>query len=188
MIEKDALLGVIDGVCRELDVPYFACRGFASVSSIRDIALRMIEDANSGRQPIVFYLGDHDPSGIDMTRDVEERLKLFVEYEGLDAPVVERLALNMDQIRRYNPPPNPAKATDSRYAAYRVQYGTESWELDALDPNVIVALVRDNIESVRDDELWDEAVNEQDNARAALRAISDDFDRVARLAQSGDSA
>lgn len=50
---------------------------------------------------------------------------------------VRRLALNMEQVRKYDPPPNPAKVTDSRFAAYCDQFGDESWELDALSPKVV---------------------------------------------------
>ena len=63
-----------------------------------------------------------------MTRDIQERLQLFT---GQDIEV-RRLALNIDQIKRYNPPPNPAKLTDSRATAYVREYGNDSWELDAL--------------------------------------------------------
>jgi hypothetical protein len=52
-----------------------------------------------------------------------------------------RLALNMDQIERYNPPPNPAKLTDSRANGYIARYGSSSWELDALEPTVLARLV-----------------------------------------------
>ena len=59
---------------------------------------------------------------------------------------VRRIALTMDQISRYDPPPNFAKVTDSRFANYQMQYGDESWELDALDPSVLDALIREHVE------------------------------------------
>ena len=86
--------------------------------------------------PVAIHLSDHDPSGVDMTRDLREKFELF----GLRFPI-ERVALTMDQIRRYEPPPNYAKASDSRSEGYVKQYGTECWELDALDPSVIQSVL-----------------------------------------------
>lgn len=77
---------------------------------------------------VIIHLGDHDPSGIDMTRDIQERLQMF----GADV-YVKRVALTMNQIGTYNPPPNPAKITDSRASKYIDEYSNESWELDALE-------------------------------------------------------
>lgn len=163
-IEKDALIGVIEGVCKELDVPYFACRGYSSQSEQWRAGKRFAEAHAAGREPIVFHLGDHDPSGIDMTRDNRDRLSMFCGYEVR----VERLALNWNQVERYRPPPNPAKNTDSRAHGYVSRYGNKSWELDALDPVTIAALVRRAVLSIRDEDLWASAVERENNAKARL--------------------
>ena len=149
-IEKEALMGVIEGVCRELDVPYFACRGNVSQSE----QWRAYRRHAAQQRTIILHLGDHDPSGVDMTRDNRDRLDLFHGYNGQTE--VERIALNMDQIEEYEPPPNFAKESDSRFEKYREIYGTESWELDALKPSVIDALIRKHVEKYRDPELWAE--------------------------------
>jgi hypothetical protein len=105
-IEKDALIGVIEGVCKESDVPYFACRGYASISEIwRAGNGRFLSKLQNEKQCTILYLGDHDPSGIDMAHDIRKRVNMFAG--GTDAITIERLALNMDQIQFYNPPPNP---------------------------------------------------------------------------------
>ena len=101
----------------------------------------------------ILHLGDHDPSGIDMTRDNAERL---ADVFGGDVEL-KRIALNMDQIDEYAPPPNPAKVTDSRFEQYLLMYGAESWELDALEPSVINELIVNEVALLRDDELFDEA-------------------------------
>lgn len=164
-IEKDALVGVIAGVCEECQVSYFACRGYNSQSEQWAAGQRFKNYLRRGQLPIVFHLGDHDPSGIDMTRDNEERLTLFAEN-----PIkVDRLALNWDQVKAYSPPPNPAKTTDSRYAGYIRNYGKDSWELDALEPQVIADLVRKAIESVRDNKAWMLAIKKEDEGKTALR-------------------
>jgi hypothetical protein len=71
-IEKDALLGILETICKKLDVPYFSCRGYVSQSSMWEAAQRFRENDREG---ILLHLGDHDPSGIDMSRDIQERLK-----------------------------------------------------------------------------------------------------------------
>jgi hypothetical protein len=168
-IEKEALVGVISGVCDELQVPYFACRGYNSQSEQWAAGRRFRGYLSKMQRPVVFHLGDHDPSGIDMTRDNEERLSLFAE----DQIEVERLALNMDQIRKYRPPPNPAKITDSRFTGYAKIHGKQSWELDALEPQMIADLVRTAVLSVRDNGLWEQALVEEDQGREELQSAMD---------------
>lgn len=149
-IEKDALIGVIERVCRDEDVTYFACRGYSSQSEQWNAGQRFAE---KGRPVIVLHLGDHDPSGIDMTRDNEERLSMFA-----GEPVeIRRLALNWDQVQEHNPPPNPTKMTDSRAEGYVAEFGSECWELDALEPAMIARLISEEINNIRDPEMWEEA-------------------------------
>lgn len=180
-IEKEALIGVVEGICNELRVPYFACRGYTSQSEAYVAGKRMLRYRRAGHTPIVLHFGDHDPSGIDMTRDNDDRLSMFA-----GAPVeVRRLALNMDQIERYNPPPNPAKVTDSRFEDYQRRFGDESWELDALDPQAIVELVRGEVEGLIDRDIWDAAKAREDSNKAHLELVSGRWDDVSDFL-SGD--
>lgn len=174
-IEKDALLGVVEGVCDKLRVPYFACRGYASQSELYSAGKRLADYSYRGQSPIVLHFGDHDPSGIDMTRDNEERLSMFA-----GEPVeVRRLALNMPQIRQYRPPPNPAKDTDARFAGYVQNFGTKCWELDALDPNVIATLIRREVEDIRNPDAWEAALAAENKSMALLRETSRRWNEVA---------
>lgn len=172
-IEKDALVGVFEGLCRSEDVPLFSCRGYTSQSAQWRAGMRMLNRLTEGRPQgtIVLHLGDHDPSGIDMTRDIEERLKMFMG-ENHECIRVERLALNMDQVRQYKLPPNPAKISDSRAAAYIKKHGRESWELDALNPAMLNKLVKDRIVEIRNAGLWDAQVNREQKAREKLKKIA----------------
>lgn len=185
-IEKDALVGVVEPVCTRWRVPYFACRGYSSQSEQYSAGKRFERVLARGRQPVVLHLGDHDPSGMDMTRDNADRLAMFAR-NGVE---VRRLALNMDQIEQYDPPPNPAKDTDSRAGkeledgtftpgSYRDLYGENSWELDALEPTVIDRLIEDEIGSLIDQDAWDQAIAEEARSKEVLRAISDRWDDVA---------
>ncbi len=165
-IEKDALIGVIEGVCDRYRVPYFACRGNVSVSEVYHSGKRLADiQRRQRRQPVILHLGDHDPSGLDMTRDNDERLAMFARSNGL---ILKRLALNMDQIEQYDPPPNPAKQTDSRYTKYAEEFGESSWELDALEPVVISDLIEDAIEEYKDDDKWKVTIDREDERKKAL--------------------
>lgn len=177
-VEKDALVGVLERACRELDVPWFSCRGYTSQSELYGAGKRLSWHMYENRQiPVIIHLGDHDPSGIDMTRDILDRLFMFVGTE----VEVQRIALNMDQIRQYDPPPNPAKITDSRFEGYAREHGDESWELDALDPRVIHKLIVDTVLEYRDDDLFTQVQEEEREKRELLSAAADDWRKVASI-------
>lgn len=118
-VEKDALVGIVGQICQRLDVNYFSCRGYVSQSEMWEAARRLYHRSREGKNIVLLHLGDHDPSGRDMSRDILERIKMF----GTDDLEFHRLALNMDQIDRYNPPPNPTKLTDSRATGYTDERG-----------------------------------------------------------------
>lgn len=166
-VEKDALEGVVGTICRRLDIPFFSCRGYTSQTAMWDNAQIMKDFAEKGQTPVILHLGDHDPSGIDMSRDIEARVRLFMGDVGEDL-IFSRIALNMGQIEQYTPPPNPAKTTDSRFAEYQRLHGDESWELDALEPTVISDLIEDAIKAYRDDDKFDDLAAKEKTERAFL--------------------
>ncbi len=109
-------------------------RGYDSWSSIHDAASRY-EDWESDPNKegvVVLYFGDHDPSGLDMDRSLEERLGQLGW-----APEILRAAITLDDVTRYKLPPNPTKSSDRRTRTYRAQHGNRSWELDALPVAVL---------------------------------------------------
>ncbi|MEV4212648.1 hypothetical protein [Micromonospora sp. NPDC049662] len=229
-IEKDAGIGVIEGVCHRNDVPYFSCRGYTSVSEIWAGAQRIRRHLEAGQDVVVLHIGDHDPSGLDMSRDVEERLRVFIDgdhdratssqlIEELTAEVgrrevlatwqamdpieqsrrfraarralgadgwgevsVRRIALNLDQVRMYDPPPNPAKSSDARYRRYVQETGLdESWELDALDPLVLQDLIQDAIDEHRDADSWAASTERMEADRGLLTETAERWDEVMAL-------
>ncbi len=197
-IEKDALVGVIEGACEEYDVPFFSCRGYVSQSEMWGAAMRAVKRAERTRpttrdsalrslgiaerdpqRTIVLHFGDHDPSGIDMTRDITDRINMFCARHGYPGIFeMRRLALNMDQVQQYEPPPNPAKITDSRFNAYQEVHGDESWELDALEPSVLDTLIRDEIVSLLDMDEFDRLKGVQDGYREELSTVSNRWQDV----------
>jgi len=173
-VEKDALEGVVGKAARQLDISYFSCRGYTSQTAMWQAGMRFKEYSRSGQQILLLHFGDHDPSGIDMSRDIEERLCLFMGEEQ-DSLTFKRVALNQDQIDQYNPPPNPAKVTDSRFQKYLEQYGEESWELDALDPRVIHDLIIKNVNEYRLDDLFNQAKQDEGVHKDLLRFVANNW-------------
>jgi hypothetical protein len=173
IVEKEALVGVLQGVCNDLDVPLLAARGYPSSTVLREFVERDIEESQ-GQVLQIFHLGDHDPSGIDMSRDLEERLNMFSEYMGIKIHL-DRIALNYAQIEELSPPPNPAKDTDSRFASYRRKFGEKSWELDAIPPTQLAALARGFIDRVRDPVAWAEKVEAREDVQARLAKLAKTF-------------
>ena len=169
-VEKDALIGVLERICNQLDVPYFSCRGYVSQSSMWEAAQRFKEH---GRDSFLIHLGDHDPSGIDMSRDIQDRLNLFRSN-----CEVQRIALTMEQVEKYNPPPNPAKISDSRSNGYIANYGYSSWELDALKPQIITALIKQAVDKLTDKKKRNALIAEQDDHRANIQKVAKKWNSV----------
>jgi hypothetical protein len=175
-IEKEALLGVIEAICTELRVPYFAHRGNNSQTLQYQAGKRFAEYLDQGLIPLVLHLADHDPNGIDMTRDIIERLALYARHE----IEVRRIALNMEQTRGL--PANFVKEKDTRTGGYRQRFGTdECWELDALSPTLIADLIHTEIESLIEPKAWAEALAHEQRGRKLLGAAAGNWTKVEKL-------
>lgn len=169
-VEKQALEQVAQRAANRYRVPYLACKGYMSASEMWDAGYhRLAQYVKDGQTPLILHIGDHDPSGMDMTRDIQERLSLFASGD----VEVRRMALNWDQIQAYNPPPNPAKLTDSRAKGYIAEYGRSSWELDALRPEMLIELLENEISSVIDYGMWEERQGIEDAAIEDMLKISE---------------
>lgn len=177
-VEKDALNDVVSKPAKRWKVPYMACKGYLSTTQAWEAAQRFAQARSEGKTCYLLHLGDHDPSGIDMTRDNGDRLDEFWQNV-----TVKRLALNMDQIEEHNPPPDPAKVTDSRYQRYADEFGDESWELDALEPQVIDDLLDEAIRDHIDDwASYHMRKEETQEGREILRWIGRNSDEVIQWA------
>jgi hypothetical protein len=211
-VEKEALAGVVERPAYEWNLAHFSCRGYVSQSEQWRAARRIHSYIKGGQRVIILHLGDHDPSGIDMTRDIRERITHFIavdhyEYapdaddigpwgleawreeqmaeiadrhgwyddsgDRLDPFEVRRIALNWDQIQQYNPPPNPAKLTDSRAADYIARFGNQSWELDALDPGTIASLIEAEVVAEIDMDKFEAARSHVDDVRTDMQRLAD---------------
>lgn len=186
-IEKDALIGVIDPICKRWRLPYIACRGNTSQSEAYEAGKELAREIDEGLWPLVLYLGDHDPSGIDMTRDNIDRLSLFARAD----IEVRRIALNRDQVDRWRLPGNPCKLTDSRSGlmsdgsirpgSYIDLHGRESWELDAIKPRDLEQIISDAVSGVIDHDKWAEREAQEEHNHGILKAIHGRWDEVEDL-------
>lgn len=182
-VEKEALAGVVQRPAQRYQVPWFCCRGYVSQSEMWGAARRIRRELNGPHQrAAIIHLGDHDPSGLDMTRDIQDRLLGF----GASVRVV-RVALNLDQVRDQSPPPNPAKLTDSRAEGYISDWGDAvmddngdaiSWELDALTPQYLDDLIDREIRVRLNRPMFDARVAEVEERRGILTQCSERWDEV----------
>lgn len=168
--EKDALSSVIEPICGELFCNFMIQRGYGSSSAMYESAKRLTRKAD-GRPTTILYLGDFDPSGEDMVRDIRDRLTLFE----VDDFVVEKLALNPDQIKKWNLPPNPLKSdasgrlTDSRGLGFQAEHGDESYEVDAIPPKDLQKMIRSAIMEHMDMDKYQKILDEEAELTAKLK-------------------
>lgn len=171
-VEKDALAGVLRPIASEYHVTMMANKGYSSASAMYESSLRFLanhegEDEDGGtyyKDMTLLYLGDMDPSGEDMVRDIRDRMDMF----GVNVDV-QKIALTMAQVKQYKPPPNPAKVTDSRAAAYIEKHGNSSWEVDALPPNILAKLIRKELDLLVDKTMMNAIKEKEKRDKALLR-------------------
>lgn len=168
-VEKDALAGVLEPLANEAHAPLQVNRGYSSVTFLYNAASRLRAKRREGHENLVIgYIGDHDPSGEDMVRDIRDRLALF----GADVDV-RKLALTTAQVEEYAPPENPVKLSDSRATGYRERFGDSSWEADALPPETLAEIVRAFFASVIDQEKMDEIIERENEGKEVLRKAAE---------------
>lgn len=172
-VEKDALSGVLKRITNKYHIRLLVNRGYGSVTAIHDAYNRFRNQHFNGKTCKILYLGDHDPSGIDMIRDINERINEMLEAQDIyDALEVEPIALTIAQIKEHEPPPNPAKITDPRAKDYIKKYGRVSWEVDALNPRTLNELLTKSIESSIDLNLYQSILDNEESDKKKLKQLS----------------
>lgn len=215
--EKDAISGILKKVTLPFGVKLVVNKGYTSSTAIYGAYERFMSEFEEGKSVTILYFGDHDPSGMDMIRDIRDRLTFMFrdgertqfsemeeiinkwfyvkdEQEGGETipdevyykyrdneeakegneedgfyldPIrcffmeffkVTPIGLTMEQIKEYNPPPNPAKITDPRAKGYIKKYGNTSWEIDALKPDLMRSIVKKSIIENIDPEMYNEVL------------------------------
>ena len=173
--EKQAMESVFRPIANKYHMYFGVNKGYSSASTMYDLAKRIKERIDEGKNAIILYFGDHDPSGLDMIRDIKDRTVEFLRNGDEDTLNEEEdyfkiipLALNMGQIKKYSPPPNPAKITDPRAKWYLREYGNKSWELDALEPKVLVGIAEQGILKHLDINKYANWISRENNEKKAL--------------------
>ena len=167
--EKGTVRGVLAPVLEELGVGFRVMHGFSSATAVYDIA----QDCD-GRPLIILYIGDYDPSGMFMSEvDLPERL---AKYDGNHVQV-RRIALTQ---AHHSLPWFPAsdKKRDTRYPWFVRNYGDRCWELDALDPNDLRALVEEAIRREIEPKAWKRCAVVEKAERESLRHVLDSWKGV----------
>ena len=172
-VEKDALSSFIKRVTNQYQIPLMVNRGYSSATAMYKSSKRFNRKSYQDRKKcVILYLGDHDPSGLNMIEDIENRLGTF----GCSVEIVH-VALTMDQIEQYSPSPNPAKVTDSRSRGYIRKFGNKSWEIEALKPTTLIELVESNIKKYLDEDKFQEIIDKENDDKERLKdMVYRDFD------------
>ena len=202
--EKDALSGILYEITSKYHVRLVINRGYSSITAIYDAYKRFKEAIIDEKKVYVLYFGDHDPSGLDMIRDIKERLMNLLmigllrekaedmknmtnddeEFkEMIDSHMgwvqehlsVIHVGLTYDQVLEFNPPPNPAKEDDPRSKGYKAQYGTSSWEVDALPPNILNELLTEAIEAEIALSKYEEILAQEEEDKYKLEKVKNKF-------------
>lgn len=179
-VEKAALAGVLAPIGNDYHVTLMVNRGYSSASAMKESAARVIYHnkptaaAPHGRRPVILYIGDHDPSGEDMVRDIRDRLLEFGCPSWLD---VRKVALTMEQIEAHDPPlpPNPAKMKDVRAKGYVEKHGEFSWEVDSLPPPELDLLVRTTINAYIDKPTMEKVIAREAIIKTQIKTFAASF-------------
>jgi hypothetical protein len=177
-VEKNAQISVVERIAKQWRIPFFSGVGYCGTTAIKEAAERLAARVNRNVRPIIFYLGDHDPSGIDMDRDLSDRLGELSRYN-ID---VRRIALTTEQVEEFQPPANPDKVTDTRFYDYIAKYGHECWELDALEPSQLHDIINTAIKTEFDQDAWDTAKLEVEKVEKQVKDAADIINDAARKA------
>lgn len=166
--EKQALEGIFDSGTSPHQIVQLACKGYSS----HDVGFRLAERLRlqEDKEIHLLYFGDWDPSGIDIYRFIQDMAEMF----NLDIQF-ERIAITQDQIATYNIPPMMAKSTDSRFAKFVAEHGTDVVELDALRPDVLVNLIKESVEKHFNFDIYAEVKNQEENAQSEIKRMIESY-------------
>lgn len=175
-LEKDALSRLVSRIANRYSIRTFPTRGYPSFSYVQRMA-SYIRNRLVGKPCIVLYFGDFDPSGIDIERDLAERLERY----GAGDFYVKRIALTDGQIKKFNLPPIPVKRSDVRSRSFLKEHGDRAVELDALDPNILQEFVAKSIESYIDMDKWKKRLEKIDELKKWIKEKLEDMEEYLLL-------
>jgi hypothetical protein len=161
-VEKHGLTTQLMSWFAPLGIPIMALGGYSSQTFVDEVAKHVHDQ---GRQSVLLYAGDFDPTGMDIDRDFEERTNIFTE--------VVRVALTPDIVQEYNLPPLPGKSTDSRSTAFMMEHGDlVQVELDALRPEDLRKLYQEAIDGYWNESAYKKAIAREKKENKLLGGLA----------------
>ena len=162
-IEKKALQGVFEKTCYQNRIALNPCKGYPSLTFQYDASLRFKHASRNGKELVILYFGDYDCSGEDIPRSLGETLeKMGVSVD------IRRIALMEDQVVKWELPPAPSKKSDSRSRNWD---GLGQVELDAIEPDKIIRLLQNSIDSIFDNDLYNELKEQEEIENKKFKEI-----------------
>jgi hypothetical protein len=172
--EKGTVRGTLAPVLKKYGVTFRVMHGYGSATSLHSIAQ---ESARSPKDLTILYIGDWDPSGMNMSEvDLPGRMQ---RYEG--DFTIERIALDANDVGPGTKLPFFAAATkvgDSRHKWFVDHYGQRCWELDALSPVVLRQRVETAILGCLDQDAWDHSVSVEAVERESMSGFMDTWKSI----------
>ena len=181
-VEKDALAGLFQNIADKYNVLVYPTRGYSSFTKIAEaIGDRLNVAAEKGKTISILHFHDHDPSGLNMGEDLENRLE---EY-GTLTDVVKPIALNIDQVRKMKLAPNPTKLADPRSNDYVGQFGDSCWELDAIPPKELQQIIKESILEEINADIWNDTIKHEEQEREKVEPELDRLVKAIETARGG---
>lgn len=140
--ESRSIAGVIQGTCEKYAVSLYPAGGFSSLSLAHQAATYIRSNIEHGGKDraLILYVGDYDPAGVLIDRKIESELSGHLDKVPLE---FRRLAINRDQIERYDLPTKPRKQSDRR-----ARHITETVEAEAMPAYILRGLIESQLDAL----------------------------------------
>jgi hypothetical protein len=181
--ESRSIAGVIEDTCEELAVSLYPAGGFSSLTLEYDAAQQIAAEVRGTDKTIeVIYVGDYDPAGVLIDKDIEAKLRGHLKDAGIGNPLTfHRLAITAEQIAQYDLPTKPRKDTD-----IRAKHIERTVEAEALDPSILRPMLRQLVESFLPERALEVARVAEENERQGLEYLADAIESAARRSSGDD--
>lgn len=137
--ESRSIAGTIQETCKELAVSLYPAGGFSSLTLLYEAATA-INEFHRGRPVEIIYIGDYDPAGVLIDKNIESTLRKHLD---LDIEMTfHRIAITSAQIAEYDLPTKTRNTNDRRVLEL-----TRTVEAEAMPANIMRKLLREKVES-----------------------------------------
>ncbi|MEM8940731.1 MAG: hypothetical protein AAGC91_01160 [Pseudomonadota bacterium] len=165
-VESRSLAGVLQDTCEHYAVSLYPAGGFSSLTLVHAASETIKWQLDSGKdRALILYAGDFDPAGVLIDQSIESEMR---RHLGEDAPVeFRRVAVNEEQIERYELPTKPRKPGDRRATHVR-----ESVEAEAMPAHLLKSLISHEIDQVLPARHMTAILAAEESERSALNLLA----------------